>query len=268
MKVKKNTQLYIALSVVIGLFAVLCVFIAVILVNSQKEPADTSSGASQTFAEYTSELLNQSATDTLEQNEDYTSSVYSYIDYSSSNQSTISIPTPSEVLESVTSSKDTPSTPSYQSSPSVTTSTIPSEEIDEAYKAEFIRLYKEAEQQYIDYEIAKTISTYEQQLDYWKEKASDAYSTKLKEERLLAEQMANMGMSNSGYHKQKLKEIEDNYKAQQAECQGKIDYYTAKIADLQEQQVNPNPYTVMGIIVENTGMTYDEVAQKYIKYMQ
>ncbi len=261
MKVKMNTQLYIALSVVLGLLAVLCILVAVILVNSQNVPDDTSSGASQTFAEYTSELLNQMATES----EDYASSVYSYNNNSSSNQSTISIPTPLEVLESITSSEDTPNTPSYQSS--IITPTIPSDEIDEADKAEFLKQYSQAEAQYQE-QLADTISTYNQQIAYYKDKASDCYATKLKEEKLLAEQMAEMGMSNSGYHKQKLKEIEDNYKTQQAECQEKTDYYTAKIADLQEQQVNPNPYTVMGIIVENTGMSYDDVALKYNKYMQ
>lgn len=226
MKDKKIFNLYIKLCVAIAFLCILGISIILMLSNFKSEPADTTSDGSQTFEEYTSDRLSQSTVDSdkAEQSEQHISSVPSHIDYTSNNQSKISIPTPTEALESVTSSEDKPSTPSYQSSPSIVMPTLPSFEEN-----------TEAEQNYKN-EIANLIKEYEQQIDYWRNKASEYYGEKERKKQVLAEQVAEMGMTTgSGYYKRKIEELENEYKTKQAECQEKIDYYREKIEELKSR---------------------------------
>lgn len=50
--------------------------------------------------------------------------------------------------------------------------------------------------------------------------------------------------------------------------ENKINYYEEQVKYLQEQQTNPDISEIKRIIAENTGMSSDEVSEKYDKYIQ
>lgn len=257
MKLKKKTVLYIALGIAVALLATLCVWMLVRIMNSHKEPNVTSSVSSKTFLDETSELSNQSE---YEQNTEETFSSTPVVIVPAKND-TSSDSLPSEAVN--------PSEPLDMQpiEPPISTETANQEIIDYLDKSNFLMQYSLAKTQYST-QLNKDINEAKQQISYYSDKLNECAVNEAIAIKNLNEQMANAGLSNSGYYEQQLRRIKNNYQIEKNMYKNEINYYQEQVKYLQEQQTNPDTSEIKRIIAENTGMSSDEVSEKYDKYMQ
>lgn len=261
MKLKKKTLLYIVLGVAVALFAALCVWAFVITMHFYKKTDDTSDVSSKITLGYTSELSNQSE---LEQDEEETSTVSPIVVFPvKDKQNTNSYVSSSETVNSSLPSQDILDVPSQQ--PSVSTNM--DEVIDYIEKSNFLMQYSLAKTQY-NTQLNKDINEAKQQISYYSDKLNECAVNEAIAIKNLNEQMANAGLLQSSYYDQQLRRIKNNYLIEKNTYKSQISYYEEQIKYLQEQQTNPDESEIKSIMSENTGTSYEEISEKYDKYIQ
>lgn len=203
-------------------------------------------------------------------------------DLSETNSSQVESVISMDAVESkpkVESKAETVSKPVIENPVSSETVIVPSvesmeSEIDETQTVEFITqqnlfkmLYSNAETQYKMGLTNKIISA-KQDLDEVQQALSSCASQKMMELRKLERKYAEMGLINSGAYNSAKISLENQYN-------GMINQYTAKatslrneISSLEKEQQNPDVLSILALVAYNNGMTADEVAEKYEKYMQ
>lgn len=170
----------------------------------------------------------------------------------------------SESQESKTSSANSAVT--HYSKPSIP-STTNSIDIEELNKRLFIQLYEIYESEYLS-QISQKLSTAETELQTWKDKAANNYSSYQIELEKLPEKYAALGLLNSGAYKRAVDDLEAEYNRTSKECTKNIDKLQEQIQELTAAQNSPDVSAILSALANNNSMTYDQAVEKYNKYIK
>ncbi len=247
-------------------FVVICILV-VVLIQPKSKYDDASSLSTSTIStsSFSSEINNvvdvQASTSSKKQ-----SSSSSMVSVSHNTSSTKSQLITSKEPVSTSSESPTPESSSSEATTLPVVSDPSSSNNDEAEKREFIQMYTETKNSYMQ-QLSTAIAFYNQEIASLNAKSSEYYSNKLAEDRRINLKFEAMGMLNSGAHKSALKTNEENYLSAVRDCQDKISDLAEKIETLEKGLENINPYTILGMFPEEHGITVSEAVEKYLKYM-